>query len=140
MARDAGNVFLSLNGVDVSSKVRSIGGIDQSREEVDITNMGATIRTMQATIEQSIELQVVFNIDDYTGTLFTTLNTMWSNPGTAYAVIVRTDAGVIGAANPEFRFNARLIQRPLFDNAQPGQTLASTCVFRRVTAVTVATS
>lgn len=138
MAIDAGNAFVSLNGADVSPKVASLGGLPQAREEVDITAMGDLIRKMQATLEQSSEVQIVFHVDAWNDTLFTTLTTMWSNPGTAYAIIIRPTNATIGATNPDFRFSARLINAPLFDNVQPGQTYKRTITLRRTTAVTVA--
>lgn len=137
MAIDAGNCFLSINAQDVSAKVMSITGLTQQREEVDITVMGASIREMQATLEQIQDFTVTFRVDAWNDTLYTTLATMWANPATAYAVAFRPTTAAISATNPEFQFNARLPQNNLFDQAQPGQVFKRTVNLRRVTAVTV---
>lgn len=137
MAKDAGNVSLTLDGTDVSAKVLTVGALDQSAEEVDITAMGASIRNLQATLEQATELSVQFSVDDWNDALFTKLAALWAARGTAFPMKIRPTPGVIADTNPEFQFDARIIRNPLFDNAQPGQTFKRTVVFRRVTAVTV---
>lgn len=139
MAIDAGNAFVSLNGVDVSALCTNIGPLDQSREEVDITAFGASIRVMQATLEQSVELALTFNVNAFNDTLHSTLATMWSTPATAYAIKIRPTTAAISVTNPEFQFDARLIKNPLFDTAVPGQTYKRTIGLRRTTAVTVDT-
>lgn len=140
MAIDGGNARVSLNAVDVSAKVASIGGLDQTREEVDITAMGDLIRKMQATLEQSAEVQITFHTDAWNDTLYTTLSTMWSNPGTAYAIAIRPTNAAIAATNPEFQFSARLIRAPLIDTVTPGQTFKRSITLRRTTAITVVTA
>lgn len=140
MAVDAGNAYLTINAVDVGAKVLSIGALDQNREEIDITAMGASIRTMQATLEASVELQIVFKVDDWSDTMQSTLATMWSNPATAYAIAIRPTNTTKAPTNPEFQFSARLIKNPLFDQAQPGQVYKRTIGLRRTTAITTVTS
>ena len=137
MAVDSGNAFVSLNAVDVSAKVASIGGLDQSREEVDITAMGDVIRKMQATLEQSAEVAITFHVDAWNGQPITVLDTMWANPATAYAIAIRPTNTTIAATNPEFQFSARLIRYPRFDAVSPGQTHKLTVALRRTTAITV---
>jgi hypothetical protein len=136
VAIDGGNAFVSLNAQDVSAKVASISGLDQSREEVDVTAMGDLVRKMQATLEQAAEVQIVFHVDAWNDTLATTLATMWANPGTAYAIAVRPTNTTIAATNPEFQFQARLIRNPMMDPVQPGQTFKRSITLRRTTAIT----
>lgn len=137
MAIDGGNAYVSLNAIDVSSKVASLGALDQSREEVDITAMGDLVRKMQATLEEAVELPITFHVDAWNGQPITVLDTMWAAPATAFAIAIRPTNTTISATNPEFQFNARLIRYPRFDTAAPGQTFKLTAVLRRTGSITV---
>lgn len=98
------NAFLSVNAVDLSNRIESMT-LNLGAETPDSTSMGDGTRTRQVSfIEWSVE--VTFRQDFAASNVDATLFPLVG--AAAFAMIIRPDAGAIGAANPEFTGNALL--------------------------------
>lgn len=97
------NAFLSINGVDLSDHVRQIT-LPFSSEPQDKTAMGDTTRErVGGLLDWSIDVE--FN-QDYAAAEID--DTLFALVGTTFAVIIRPDAGVVSATNPQFSGTALL--------------------------------
>jgi phage tail sheath gpL-like len=139
MAIDVSTYFVSINSVDLSSKCVSVGGLEQSREEQDITAFGDVIRQMQGTIEASPDLPLSFNQDFTGGSVHATISAIYTGK-TAVAVDLRPTNAARSATNPSFTFTAKIPRYSPMDAASPGSILKASVTLRRTTAVTVQTS
>lgn len=139
MAIDAGTYFVLINAVDLSAKGISVGALDQTREERDVTAFGAAIRNLQQTIEASVELPLVFNQDFAAASVHATINPLFTGK-TEFAVELRPTNAARSTTNPGFTFSARVLRYSLLDPVTPGDTHKSSVTLRRTTAVTVVTA
>lgn len=97
------NAFLSIGGVDLSDHVRSVT-LNYSAEMQDKTAMGDLTRTrLGGLLDWSLEVN--FNQDFAASNVDATLFPL---VGTSPAIVLRGDAGVVSATNPEFQGNAVL--------------------------------
>ena len=129
------NAHLSINAVDLSDRVESLT-LNYGAETPEVTAMGDGTRTrVPSFIDWSIEVQFRqdFAASNVDATLFSLVG------AAAFAIIIRPDAGVIGATNPEFTGNALLTSyNPLSggvgDVAAAPATLMGDGVLARATA------
>ena len=98
------NVFLSVNGVTLSDRVRTVT-LEYGAEIQDSTAHGSNSRTRLAGLKDwSLSIEW---LQDYAAANVDA--TLWPLVGAAaFAIILRPDAGVVGAANPQFTGNAVL--------------------------------
>lgn len=97
------NAHLTLGGVDLSDHVRSVT-LSYSAEVQDITAMSDDTRNRLGGLKDW-SISVEFNQDYAAGKVDATL---FSLVGTSVAVVLRPDAGAVGATNPEFTGSAIL--------------------------------
>lgn len=103
------NAHLTINGVDLSDHVRQLT-IEYSAELQDKTAMGDDTRANLAGLKD-YTVTAEFNQDYAAGEVDATL---FSLVGAAqFAVIMRPDAGVVSATNPQYTANM------LLENYQP---------------------
>lgn len=94
------NCFFSIGGVDLSDHVRSLT-LGYSSELQDKTAMGNNTREMIGGLKDwSVEIE--WNQDFAAAKVDATL---WAMVGESQALIMRPDAGTIGATNPEYTGN-----------------------------------
>lgn len=139
MAIDTGKTFISINSVDLSAQCTSAPGVEQAREEVDITTFGAAIRRMQQTLEQAPELVFAFLQNFAGGSVHATLQPLYDTPS-EFPVKIRPSSAAIGVANPEFRFNATVTRYTPLDGSQVANVHRASLAIRRTTVITIATS
>lgn len=97
------NAFLSVNAVTLSDHVRSVT-LTYGADMQDKTAMGDLTRTRLGGLKDW-SLQVEWNQDHDAAEVDATL---FGIVGTSVALILRPDAGVVSATNPEFTGNALL--------------------------------
>lgn len=98
------NAFVSVAGTDLSNMVRSVS-ITPSKDSPEDTAMGDDSRSFLAEGLRNASLSIEFNHDDAAGAVSATMWTEYT--GTAVsAIILRPDAGVVSATNPQYTFNA----------------------------------
>lgn len=97
------NVFLSLGGTDLSDHVRQ-ATLTYQAELQDKTAMGDNTRERIGGLKDW-SLQVEFNQDFAASEVDATV---FSLVGTVFAVILRPDAGSVGATNPNYTGNGIL--------------------------------
>jgi len=98
------NAFLSVNGVNLSSLVKSLT-TNKNFAEVPATCMGNAAEYSLPGLEQP-EITVDFGQDFATGLVHQTL--VGLNGGATFPVVARADAGVIAVTNPQANMTARL--------------------------------
>ncbi len=106
------NAHVMINSEDLSDHVRQLG-FPYEAEEVDSTVMGPDgAREFLAGLTSGT-LNVEFAQDFAAGEVDAT---MFPLVGAApFPVVIRPDAGAVGAANPEFTYNAILTSYPILD-------------------------
>lgn len=129
------NAFVSINGVDYSSKGNEIA-IPLSTVEHDATTWG------NATVIHEPGLKMVgctmkFFNDHADNAMDEALHTIWAlapAAGCKVANIIRVDAGVIGVTNPEWRFTGFIkAWNPL--SGKVGDLVQSTLEWSNTTAI-----
>lgn len=106
------NAFLSVNSVDLSDHVRSVT-LNVEAEELDDTAMSDTFRSRLGGLK-TWSLQVEWNQDFAAPEIDATI---WPLLGTTTAVVMRPDAGVKSATNPEYTGNVLVASYPPLGNA-----------------------
>lgn len=114
------NAHLSVNGSDLSTYVRSLE-LPISAEMLDATTMGDDGRVNEAGLQTwSVPVEMEQDFASVDSVLFPLVG------AAAFAVVIRPDAGVAGASNPEYTGSA------VIENYQPfGGAVGSirTCSF-----------
>lgn len=99
MARVLTNAHLTLNGVNLTTHIKTIT-LNASVDLLDTTAMGDGSRERLAGLKD-FALDVVFHQSFAAGEVDATLWTVYSG-GSAVAIILRPDAGAKSATNPEW--------------------------------------
>ena len=100
---------ITINSVDFSSSLAA-ATLDISREQLEITSFGNTARRYIAGL-QDASLTLSFHQDFAVGSVDSTL---FSNLGGTVAIAIRPTSSTVGSANPEYRFNALVVQTTPF--------------------------
>jgi len=100
---------ITINSVDFSTSLAA-ATLDISREQLEITSFGNTARRYIAGL-QDASLTLSFHQDFTVGSVDSTL---FTNLGGTVAITIRPTSSAVGSANPEFRFNALVIQTTPF--------------------------
>ena len=100
---------IKINSVDFSTSLAA-ATLDISREQLEITSFGNTARRYIAGL-QDASLTLSFHQDFTVGSVDSTL---FTNLGGTVAITIRPTSSAVGSANPEFRFNALVIQTTPF--------------------------
>ena len=100
---------ITINSVDFSSSLAA-ATLDISREQLEITSFGNTARRYIAGL-QDASLTLSFHQDFAVGSVDSTL---FTNLGGTVAIAIRPTSSAVGSANPEFRFNALVVQTTPF--------------------------
>src|SRR5215207_1059668 len=108
MAKDyARDWLLTVGGVDLSDHVQSLAD-NRSRDEIDFTAMGATVRETGAGLAD-FSLDVTLFNDYASGSVWQTLETMFNAPDSTQTVVrkhVKSSAN--SATNPQYSMSAKL--------------------------------
>lgn len=102
------NAFVSINGVDLSDRVKNVT-LNYAADDIDDTNMGDTTRVHKAgLLDWSVEVEFAqdFASGEVDATLFSLVG------ASAVAVIVRPDNAAASATNPSFSGSAVLLSYP----------------------------
>lgn len=103
----ANDWFLEVDSIDLSDHVQSITP-NRSRDEIDTTAMGATVREFQPGIAD-FELAVTFFNDYAASSVWATLEAVFDDPTTAVTVSWRPDkSAAVSATNPTYSMSAKL--------------------------------
>ena len=130
---------IEINSVNLSDHCRTLA-LESSRDEVDLTSMGASYREMAAGLADAT-ITATFFQDFAAGSVHATLQPLYDAPNTPFNVKLRPTFAAISATNPEFTMSARLFNySPL--NATVGEASTMDLTFRNASqaGVTVATS
>lgn len=138
-AIDAGTTYVEIDSTDLSAQCQQSPALTKQKEEVDVTTFGATIRSMQTTLEQAVEMPFVFLVTSYdTGAAYAILNAKYDS-GADIAVALRPTSAAASATNPEFQFTAKVTQCTPMAEAAPGGVHKLNVTIRRNSAITVDT-
>jgi hypothetical protein len=102
---------ITINSVDFSSSLAALT-LDISREQLEVTSFGNTARRYIAGL-QDASVTLSFHQDFAVGSVDSTL---FSNLGGTVAITVRPTGATVGTANPEYRFNALVVQTTPFSS------------------------
>ncbi len=100
---------ITINTVDFSSKLAACT-LDITREQLEITSFGNTARRYIAGLQDAsvtLSFHQDFAVDSVDSTIF-------SNLGGTVAITIRPTSSAVGSANPEYRFNALIVQSTPF--------------------------
>ena len=100
---------ITINSVDFSTSLAA-ATLDISREQLEITSFGNTARRYIAGL-QDASLTLSFHQDFAVGSVDSTL---FTNLGGTVAITIRPTRSTVGTANPEYRFNALVVQTTPF--------------------------
>jgi hypothetical protein len=128
------NAFLSVEGTDLSDKIRSVT-FSYSSETQDDTAMGDDTRSMVGGLK-NWSVEVEFNQDFASGEVDATL---FSKVGTKVALVLRPDAGTKSTTNPEFTGDAILTDYPPMGGSV-GDQLTASATFQAAGTLSRATS
>lgn len=98
------NAHLTFGGVDLSTYVRSIT-LDTPKDSPEDTAMGDDSRSFLPAGLRDASITVEFNADDAAGAVSATVWTEYTSTSVS-AWVIRPDAGVVGATNPQYSGNA----------------------------------
>lgn len=93
------NASLTINSVDLSSKVRSIT-VTRNHEDLDATGMGSVARTHYPGLRDD-SMEVEFFQDYAASSVEATIGGLLGN-GTGTSIVVKPDTAAVGAANPSY--------------------------------------
>lgn len=102
---------ITINSVDFSSSLAALT-LDISREQLEVTSFGNSARRYIAGL-QDASVTLSFHQDFAVGSVDSTL---FSNLGGTVAITVRPNSATVGTANPEYRFNALVVQTTPFSS------------------------
>ena len=100
---------ITINAVDFSSKLAACT-LDITREQLEVTSFGNTARRYIAGL-QDASVTLSFHQDFAVGSVDSTI---FSNLGGTVAITIRPTSSAVGSANPEYRFNALIVQSTPF--------------------------
>lgn len=100
---------ITINTVDFSSKLAACT-LDITREQLEITSFGNSARRYIAGL-QDASVTLSFHQDFAVGSVDSTI---FSNLGGTVAITIRPTSSTVGTANPEYRFNALVVQTTPF--------------------------
>lgn len=101
------DVRVEVNAVNLSDHVRSVT-IESSRDEVDMTAMGASYRDIAAGLADAT-VTVTFYQDFAAASVHQTLQALFNAPDTPFSLKLRPTTAAISPTNPEFQLTARLL-------------------------------
>ncbi len=100
---------ITINTVDFSSKLAACT-LDITREQLEVTSFGNTARRYIAGL-QDASVTLSFHQDFAVGSVDSTI---FSNLGGTVAITIKPTSSAVGSANPEYRFNALIVQSTPF--------------------------
>lgn len=124
------NSFLSVNGVDLSNRLREVRYSAQT-DPIDATASGDLAHVMLSGLTNA-QLTARFIQDYAVGSVHRTLNPLVGSTG--FTVIYRRDSAVASATNPSFTFTAVMEGYNPFGGTQ-GQLMEVSVTFRAAGAV-----
>jgi hypothetical protein len=129
---------ITVNSVDLSTRCDQVT-IEDSAEEVDVTSFqGNGYREFMQGLKDAT-ITASFFQDFASGSVHSTLNTVYQS-GNTFDVVIKADDAVVSATNPSFTMTARLYSySPL--SGSVGEPSKIEATFRNAgTGITVATS
>lgn len=130
---------IEVNAVNLSDHCRTLA-LESSRDEVDLTSMGASYREMAAGLADAT-ITATFYQDFAAGSVHATLQALYDAPATPFNVKIRPTTAAISPTNPEFTMSARLFNySPLAATVGEASTMDLTFRNASQAGVTVATS
>ncbi len=103
------NAFVSINGVDLSDRAKSVT-LNMSRDDIDDTNMGNATRVHKAGLKDW-SIDVEFAQDFAASEVDATLWPIFDN-GTTVTVIIRPKNEAVASTNPSYYGSAVLLSYP----------------------------
>ncbi len=128
------DAFVSIDGNDISSNVRSVN-LEYNAEEIEDTNMGDDTRTFLGGLKNwsaQIELSQDFAASALDSILFPLV-------GTVVTAIIRPDSGSVSTSNPNFTGSVLVTGYPPLGNAV-GELAITTLSIRSAGTLSRATS
>ena len=130
------NASVTLNAVDVSAQVKSVS-LPMTIAQLDATTMGSSTTIFEPGLK-GFSCEIEF-LNDLTDNLEDEdFHALW-DARTKFAVVIRVDAGTIGAANPEYRFTGFIsswnpVQGSVGDLAGGSMTITNSTALTRAVA------
>jgi len=132
------NASIVVNAVDLSTRCDQVT-IEDTAEEIDVTSFqGNGYREFLQGLKDAT-ITATFLQDFASGSVHSTLNTVYQSGGT-FTVVVKADSAAVSATNPSFTMTSRLYSYSPLDGgvSDPSKTTAT---FRNAgTGIVVATS
>lgn len=97
---------IEVSGVNLSDHVRTVE-VSSSREEVDLSAMGASYRDIGLGLADAT-ISVTFYQDFAAASVHQTLQALYNAPDTPFNVKIRPTSGAISPTNPEWTMSAKL--------------------------------
>lgn len=102
---------ITINSVDFSESLAAVT-LDITREQLEVTSFGNSARRYIAGL-QDASVTLSFHQDFAVGSVD---GTLFSNLGGTVAITIRPTSATVGTANPEYRFNALVVQTTPFSS------------------------
>ena len=102
---------ITINSVDFSESLAAVT-LDITREQLEVTSFGNSARRYIAGL-QDASVTLSFHQDFAVGSVD---GTLFSNLGGTVAIRIRPTSATVGTANPEYRFNALVVQTTPFSS------------------------
>ncbi len=102
---------ITIGSVDFSNSLAAVT-LDITREQLEVTSFGNSARRYIAGL-QDASVTLSFHQDFAAGSVDSTL---FTNLGGTVAITIRPTSATVGTANPEYRFNALVVQTTPFSS------------------------
>lgn len=129
---------ITVNSVDLSTRCKQVQLTDEA-EQVDVTAFQGNGYKAFAQGLKTASMQATFYQDFASGSVHSTLNSLYQS-GNTFTVVVKADDAAVSATNPSFTMTARLYSySPI--NGEPGSASEIQVEFQNAdNGITVATS